>query len=259
MKPLNKNSITFLGTGTSVGIPMIGCPCEVCHSSDIRDQRMRTSALVRYHDQNILIDMGPDLRTQLLTNHITHIDAIVLTHSHRDHVAGFDDIRALNFLYGTKVPLYSSLVTWESIKKQFYYAFDNKEYTSLPEVQFDEIKEHSISINSSKIEVVEVLHGKMICYGYRFDNMAYITDCSYISEKEKEKLRDLDILVINSLRKTPHHSHFSLQETLDIIAELKPKHAYLIHLSHHMGFHEEVSATLPENVHIAYDGLTLSF
>lgn len=258
MKTLD-NYILFLGTGTSVGIPMIGCPCEVCQSKDSHDKRYRTSALIHFNGFDVLIDMGPDLRSQLLINDIKHIDAILVTHSHRDHVAGFDDIRALNFLYQTKVPLFTNIETWESIKKQFYYAFNNTEYTSLPEVEFNEIVGDYIDFEKTNIEKINVLHGKMPCLGYRFNNMAYITDCSYIAPEEKEKLKNLDILILNSLRLTPHHSHYSLMETLEVIDELKPKKAYLIHLSHHMGRHQDISKLLPKNVEIAYDGLKINF
>jgi len=255
------NSILFLGTGTSVGVPMIGCRCEVCCSDDHRNKRLRTSALVCYGKQNILIDIGPDFRAQMLLNDVTQIDAILLTHPHRDHIAGFDEIRALNFLYESKVDLYANAMTWDSLKKQFYYAFMETDYTSLPKVQFHEIETSSMSIWFREIDItpIQVSHGKMPCLGYRIGDLAYITDANAIRDEEMEKLRNLDVLVLNALRKYHHPSHFTLEEALEIVAKLKPRRAYFTHLSHHMGRHADVELELPENVFLGYDGLRIGF
>jgi len=256
---MSQNSITFFGTGTSVGIPMVGCPCEVCHSSNLKDKRMRTSALIQYNSQNILIDIGPDFRTQALENNLSKIDAILVTHPHRDHVGGFDDIRALNFLYESQLDLYTNEFTWHSIQKQFYYAFEQSEYTSVPKVRFHSIHNKPFKHENIEIIPIHVWHGKMPCLGFRIGKLAYITDANAIDADELEKLKHLDILVINALRKTHHPSHFTLDEALAIIEQIQPKKAFLTHLSHHMGFHSEVQNELPNNVSIAWDGLKVEF
>jgi phosphoribosyl 1,2-cyclic phosphate phosphodiesterase len=254
-----ENKLLFLGTGTSVGIPMVGCPCEVCQSNNEKDKRLRTSALVSYQGRNILIDIGPDFRTQMLTNQISKVDAVLLTHPHRDHIAGFDEIRALNFLYETKVDLFANAFTWDSLKKQFYYAFMKTDYTSIPKVDYKEIDKEVFKFQDIDIQPINVLHGNMPCLGYRIGNLAYITDANAIAEDEMEKLYNLDVLVLNSLRKYHHPSHFTLEESLEVVAKLKPKRAYFIHLSHHMGKHDAVELELPKNVFLAYDGLQVSF
>jgi phosphoribosyl 1,2-cyclic phosphate phosphodiesterase len=238
---------------------MVGCPCEVCKSDDERDKRLRTSALIQYQDRNLLIDIGPDFRAQMLTHNISRIDAVLLTHPHRDHIAGFDEIRALNFLYDTKVDLFANSFTWESLKKQFYYAFMESDYTSVPKVDYTEISSDMFLANDIEILPISVLHGRMPCIGYRIGNIAYITDANFIAEEEMDKLAELDVLVLNALRKYHHPSHFTLDESLEVIKRLKPKKAYLIHLSHHMGKHELVEIELPENVFLAYDGLQVQF
>ncbi|MCE2964157.1 MAG: MBL fold metallo-hydrolase [Chitinophagales bacterium] len=254
-----ENKLIFLGTGTSVGVPMVGCPCEVCQSDDQKDKRLRTSAMIQFKDRNLLIDIGPDFRAQMLFNSITRIDAVFLTHPHRDHVAGFDEIRALNFLYETKVDLYANAFTWDSLKKQFYYAFMESEYTSVPKVEYSEIKNAPIRFQDIDIIPVQVSHGKMPCLGYRIGDLAYITDANAIADKEMEKLQNLEVLVLNALRKYHHPSHFTLEESLEIVAKLKPKKAFFTHLSHHMGKHVDVERELPENVFIGYDGLQVRF
>lgn len=253
------NKVLFLGTGTSVGVPMVGCPCEVCKSSDTRDKRLRTSAFIQYQNRNFLIDIGPDFRTQMLANNITQIDAILLTHPHRDHIAGFDEIRALNFLYETKVDLFANAFTWDSLKKQFYYAFIESDYTSVPKVDYKEVEQNSFQFQDIDITPIRVSHGKMPCLGYRIGNLAYITDANAIAEKEMEKLKDLDVLVLNSLRRHHHPSHFTLEESLEIVNKVNPKVAYFTHLSHHMGKHADVELELPKNVFLSYDSLQVTF
>lgn len=256
---MSKNRLRFLGTGTSVGIPMIGCSCEVCSSHNAKDKRLRTSAFIQYEGKNILIDIGPDFRQQMLQNRITQVDAILLTHPHRDHIGGFDDIRALNFLYESKIPLYATEFTWHSLKKQFYYAFQESDYTSLPMVIYNEISSESFNFQGIEITPIQVMHGKMPCLGFRIGNLAYITDANHIEESEIEKLKGLDILVLNALRKYHHPSHFTLDEAITIVRKTSPKNAFFTHLSHHMGMHDIIQKELPSNIHIAYDGLKLEF
>lgn len=256
---MTPNKITFLGTGTSVGVPMIGCGCEVCRSTHIRDYRLRTSALIQYLGRNILVDIGPDFRQQMLTHHISHIDAVLLTHPHRDHIAGFDDIRALNFVHHREIPIYANAYTWDSLTKQFYYAFQPSDYASMPKANYHEIDTQIFQIQDIPIMPIQLRHGSMPCLGFRIGNVAYITDASWIEPSEYDKLKDLDILVLNALRKYHHPSHFTLDEAIAEVNKIKPQRAYFTHISHHMGFHEEVSGELPDNVHLAYDGLTLEF
>jgi phosphoribosyl 1,2-cyclic phosphate phosphodiesterase len=254
-----QNKLTFLGTGTSVGVPMIGCNCVVCLSENELDKRLRSSAYVQYQGKKILIDIGPDFRYQALKYGLTELDAILLTHPHRDHIGGFDDIRALNFMHEKSFHLFANSFTWESLKKQFYYAFMATDYTSNPSVNYVEIDSIPFQIDEINIIPIQVMHGNMPCLGFRFGNLAYITDASYISDSELDKLKNLDILVINALRKTTHPSHFTLDQTLEIIKILQPKKAFLTHLSHHMGLHSEIQNELPKNVWIGHDGLELEF
>lgn len=254
-----QNKFQFLGTGTSVGVPMIGCECEVCKSKNKLDKRLRSSIFIDYQGQKILIDIGPDFRYQALKYNLTDLDAVLLTHPHRDHIGGFDDIRALNFMHDKSFHLYANSFTWESLKKQFYYAFMESDYSSNPSVHYLEIDSNPFYVNEVEIIPIFVLHGNMECLGFRFGSMAYITDANYISEKEMEKLKNLDVLVINSLRKAKHPSHFNLEESLQIIHNLKPKKAFLTHISHHMGLHETIQKELPENISLGYDGLEVKF
>jgi phosphoribosyl 1,2-cyclic phosphate phosphodiesterase len=260
MSQSNKgNSITLLGTGTSVGIPMVGCTCEVCLSPDIEDKRLRTSAFVVYEGKHILIDIGPDFREQALRNQINKIDAIVLTHPHRDHIGGFDDIRGLNFVQEKSIALFANTLTWNSLKKQFYYAFDNLEYDAVPKVNLTLIENDIIDFEGIQIIPIHVMHGNMPCVGYRFGKMAYLTDVNFIPESEFEKLQDLDILILDSLRIKSHPSHFSLDESLAVAARIGAKKTYLIHLSHHMGRHHAMKSHLPENVFFGIDNQVINF
>jgi len=252
-----KIKVTLLGTGTSVGVPMVGCPCEVCQSSDVRDQRLRTSAMIEIADKRILIDIGPDFREQGLRYHIDRIDAILLTHPHRDHVGGFDDIRALNFLHQKPVPLFANDYTWQSLKKQFYYAFGNNDYNALPEVVFHEIQNNPFAFEEIEITPIHVMHGSMPCVGFRIENFVYITDCNLIPETEFEKMKNVDTLVLNALRKTSHPSHFSLEEAIETCRKINPKRVYFTHISHHLGFYREVMKELPASMELGYDGLEI--
>ncbi|MBU4537767.1 MAG: MBL fold metallo-hydrolase [Weeksellaceae bacterium] len=252
--------LKFLGTGTSQGIPVIGCHCEVCTSSNPKDQRYRSSALVTTDgSKKILIDCGPDFRMQMLDNKEDHLDAILLTHEHNDHVIGLDDVRPLIFRTGKDVSLYCVKRVGDEVKQRFSYAFANVKYPGAPSFEMHEI-DKEFHLFDTEVIPVEVMHYKIPILGFKFKNLAYITDASYITELEKEKLKNLDYLILNCIRKENFHpAHFILPQVLELFEELKPKKMYLTHISHHLGTHGETQDELPENVHLAYDGLELQF
>lgn len=245
--------VKILGTGTSLGVPIIGCSCEVCKSTNPKDHRLRTSAHIEIDNYHIQIDVGPDFRQQMISTQIMDIDTILITHEHNDHISGLDDIRPFNFKYKKALDLYASPRVLSEIKKNFYYAFGEDRYPSAPRMHLHEIPTHTFDLGSHKIEPIEVLHGSLTVLGFRFENFAYITDANYIAPESMSKLAELDVLVINALRKTPHPTHFMLEETLSLIDSLRPKKAYLTHISHDMGLFDEISKELPENVFLAYD------
>lgn len=247
--------VTLLGTGTSQGVPIVGCTCDVCTSSDPRDQRLRTSAFVEVDGLNLLIDAGPDLRQQLLANKITNIDAILLTHEHTDHVGGIDDVRPVNFLNHKSIDIYGLPRTLGIVKKNFDYAFAEHKYPGVPQLQLKTIKDDKFTIGNTEITSIHVMHLAMPILGYRIHDFAYITDGSFISPKELAKMHNLDTLVINALGIKEHYSHFNLKHALAIIDELKPKRAFLTHISHNMGKYEDVIKMLPANVLPGCDGL----
>jgi len=251
-------TVTFLGTGTSQGIPVIGSNHPVCLSTDPKDKRLRVSALVEFEGYNILIDCGPDFRVQMLTNQITHIDAILYTHEHNDHTAGLDDIRPYFFRQGD-IPIYAHKRVLDSLKKRFEYIFESEnKYPGAPSVAVNEIQNAPFKFKELDIIPVNVMHNRVQVFGFRIANFAYLTDVKTIEEEEIEKLRGVKVLVINALRKEKHHSHFNLEDALEFINNVKPERAYIIHISHVMGFHEEVQAQLPENVFLAYDNLKIT-
>ncbi|MCZ4693910.1 MBL fold metallo-hydrolase [Ancylomarina euxinus] len=249
--------LTFLGTGTSQGIPIIACKCPVCLSTDKKDKRLRTSAMVEVDGQNIVIDSGPDFRYQMLRAQIEKLDAILFTHEHKDHTAGLDDVRAFNWVNKKAVDIYAEERVQASLKQEFAYVFAEFRYPGIPQLKLWTVENKTFYINGTEIVPIRAKHFKLPVYGYRIDGLAYITDANYISDKEKEKLQGLKVLVLNALRKEKHLSHFTLAEALALIEELKPEKAYLTHFSHQLGFHEEISKELPENVFMAYDGLKI--
>jgi len=240
--------ITALGTGTSQGIPHIGCHCQVCHSQDPMDKRLRSSILVESTQTKVLIDIGPDFRTQFLANNLSTIDALLITHEHNDHIIGLDDIRAINQAQNKVIPLYANARVNQILRHRFEYIFSSKPYSSAPKLQLIDVQEQSFLVGDISVEPIKVVHGNLQIMGYRMNEMAYITDGSYIISEEKEKLKDLKVLIINALRHKKHPTHFSLEEALDLIDELKPTKAYLTHISHRMGKTAEWSKVLPENV-----------
>ena len=247
--------VTFLGTGTSQGVPVIACSCEVCNSLDFRNKRLRVSVHVAVGGKSFVIDTGPDFRQQMLQERIEKLDAILFTHEHKDHTAGLDDVRAFNFRQKKNMPAYGRPSVLDQLKKEFAYAFAEVKYPGTPNIDLKTIDNKAFEVEGVEVLPIEVLHYKLPVYGYRIKDFTYITDANDISSAEKEKIKGSKVLVLNALRKTDHISHFTLQEALDLIEELKPEKAYLTHISHQMGLHKEVSKELPKNVYLAYDGL----
>ena len=250
--------ITFLGTGTSQGIPVIGSDHPVSFSKDPRDKRLRSSILIEYDNYNFVIDCGPDFRQQMLRTNCRKLDAIIFTHEHADHTTGIDDVRPFFFRQG-KIPIYLHKRVLESLHERFAYIFDPKQkYPGAPDFEVNLInKENDFNLFGLNITPIESLHLRLPVLGFRIGKFAYLTDVKTISEIELEKLKELDTLVINSLRYEPHPSHLNIEEALDIVNSINPKKTYFTHISHNMGFHKEVCDKLPESVSLAYDGLVL--
>ena len=248
--------ITFLGTGTSQGVPVIACQCAVCRSEDIRDKRLRSSVLISHKGQQFIIDTGPDFRQQTLRENVNHLDFVLLTHGHKDHIAGLDDIRAFNHIQDKPMDIYADELTCEAVTREFYYVFAKNKYPGVPELNLHAVGEQSFTANNITIEPIHVLHYKLPILGFRIDNMAYITDASHIEENELNKLRNLDILIINALRMEKHYSHFSVEEVVAVAEYIRPKRTYFTHISHHLS-HETGSKILPKNMELAWDGLVV--
>ena len=249
--------LTFLGTGTSQGVPVIACACEVCTSLNTKDNRLRTSAMLEVDEKIIVFDSGPDFRQQMLREKVSKLDAIIFTHEHKDHVAGLDDVRAFNFITNKPIDVYASHNVQIALKREFHYVFSEKDYPGIPKIHLHTITNDSFRINQTKFIPIELLHYKLSVFGFRVNNLTYITDANFIPEKEFDKIAGTDILVLNALRKKKHLSHFTLKEALGIIDKVKPKKAFLTHISHLMGLHDEVQNELPANVFLAYDGLVV--
>ena len=250
--------VTFLGTGTSQGVPVIACSCSVCQSVDFRDNRLRSSILIEVEGNNFVVDTGPDFRQQMLRGNVNQLDAVLFTHEHKDHVAGLDDVRSFNFFQKKDMPVYGRDAVLNILKKEFSYAFTAVKYPGVPQIELNEIENKPFDVNGVEITPIDVKHYKMPVFGFRIKDFAYITDANYISDLEKEKLEGVKVLVLNALQKEEHISHFTLEEALALIVELRPEKAYLTHLSHRMGKHNDVVKELPEGVEIAYDGLKIS-
>lgn len=252
-------NIYFLGTGTSQGIPIIGSTHPVCKSTDYKDKRLRVSLWISWENHSYVIDCGPDFRQQMLASDCQKVDGILFTHEHSDHTAGLDDIRPFNFRQG-EMPIYAHQRVIENLKKRFEYVFEiENRYPGAPSVKTIEVINNQPFVLGGKTVIpIDVMHGDLQVFGYRVDDFAYLTDVKTVAPEEVEKLKNLDVLVLNALRITPHNTHFNLQEALDFIALVQPKKTYLTHISHLLGFHEDVQNELPENVFLAYDNLTIT-
>ncbi|MFZ1786252.1 MAG: MBL fold metallo-hydrolase [Ferruginibacter sp.] len=247
--------ITFLGSGTSSGVPMIGCQCEVCLSTDKKDKRLRSSILVESENTTIVIDTTPDFRYQMLRAGVKKLDAVLFTHPHKDHIAGLDDVRAFNYVEKKPMELYANSLTEEAIKREFAYAFSDKKYPGLPNLNLNTIDESPFIIGDIPVIPILVWHLKMPVLGFRFGNFTYITDANKIETEEKEKIKGSDIMVLNALRRESHISHFNLDEAVSIVRELAVPRAYFTHVSHQMGLHQAVNESLPLGMSLAWDGL----
>lgn len=250
--------VTFLGTGTSQGIPVIGSKHPVCLSENPKDKRLRVSVLVEWEGLNILIDCGPDFRSQMLTHKVERLDAILFTHEHNDHTAGLDDIRPFFFRQGD-IPIFAHKRVVESLKKRFEYIMSNdNKYPGAPSVKVNIIENKPFLFKKLPIIPIDAMHNRLQVFGFRLQDFAYLTDVKTVEAKEREKLKGVKVLVINALRQEAHHSHFNLEEALAFISEIKPNKAYITHISHLLGFHDEIQSTLPENVFLAYDNLKIT-
>ncbi len=252
--------LTFLGTGTSQGVPVIACNCPVCSSNNLKDNRLRTSVMIQRNDKTVVIDTGPDFRQQMLRENVKNIEAVVYTHEHKDHIAGMDDVRAFNYISKKNIPLYVNKLVEKALTREFYYAFGEINYPGVPKVHIVNIdKDSPFKIADIPFQPIEVMHYKLPVLGFRINDLCYITDVNYISDHEKEKIKGCKILILSALRKEKHISHFNLEEALELIAEIKPEKAYLTHISHQLGEHQKISEELPKNVFLAYDGLKVEF
>ena len=252
------SKIVFLGTGTSQGVPVIGCQCEVCRSPDFRDHRLRTSIALEGKKSRVVVDTGPDFREQMLREGMDYLDGVVYTHEHKDHLAGMDDVRPFNFLQKQPIVLRASERVEAALRRDFYYAFDDHRHGGVPHVQIERVCDfEGFEMGEMTWEQLPVMHGTLPIHGYRVDNVAYITDANMIPGPTLNRLAGLDILIVNALRHDVHYSHFSLSEALEVASKVAANKTYLTHVSHLMGKHETVQLELPEGVSLAYDGLVL--
>ncbi|MGE5424953.1 MAG: MBL fold metallo-hydrolase [Syntrophothermus sp.] len=247
--------ITFLGTGTSIGVPVITCDCPVCLSEDPRDKRLRTSVMLEIGQNTFVIDCGPDFRIQMLREKVNNLDAVIFTHEHRDHIAGLDDVRAFNYVLNKRIDIYGTQQVMDAIVTEFPYIFAETRYFGAPQLTIHPIENKPFRINDIEFIPIHCLHEKLPVMGYRIGDFTYITDASYISGDELEKIKGSKVVVLNALRNSKHVSHFSVGEAVEIIEKIQPEQAFLTHLSHFVGLHEEVNQKLPPFIKLAYDGL----
>ena len=246
--------ITLLGTGTSQGVPVIACHCNVCRSENLKDKRLRSSVMIEVDNSTFVIDTGPDFRQQMLREGVEDLDAVLFTHHHKDHVAGMDDIRAFNYRWKKDMQIYCSNRTEVALRKEFPYVFTTKKYPGTPKVEIKLFKNRPFKIQETTIIPIKVKHYMMTVFGFRIKDFVYLTDVSAISNAEKEKMHGADLIVLDALRKEKHISHFSLSQAVQLLKELKPKRALLTHISHYMGLHNEINSELPSNIKLAFDG-----
>ena len=250
--------ITFLGTGTSQGVPVIGCDCEVCSSLDFRDKRLRSSIHLQIGNKSLVIDTGPDFRQQMLREGIKQLDAVIYTHEHKDHTAGLDDIRPFNFAQNSDMPIYAQAAVLNQIRTEFSYIFSDRRYPGIPMVETRVIENRPFEVEGIAIHPIRVMHHKLPVFGYRINDFTYITDANHIPSEELKKIMGTRVLVINALQHTPHISHFNLQQALDMVRVIQPEKTYLTHISHKLGLHRDVEASLPDDVFVGYDGLKIT-
>ena len=251
--------LTFLGTGTSQGVPVIGCDCSVCRSVDTRDKRLRSSVMIEIEGKRLIIDCGPDFRQQMLRENVNSIDAILITHAHKDHIGGLDDVRAFNYFNNRPTDVYAAREVQGAIKREFSYAFGKNLYPGVPEIDLHLIGNHPFEVAGKTIIPIKALHFQdHYVFGFRIGDLTYITDAINIPDKELKKMEGSRVVVINALRKKKHYSHFNLEEAVAILERLKPEQGYLTHISHQMGLYEEVEKELPSFIHQAYDGVKVT-
>jgi phosphoribosyl 1,2-cyclic phosphate phosphodiesterase len=250
--------ITFLGTGTSQGVPVIGCECEVCRSLDYRDKRLRTSIHIEFDGLSLIVDTGPDFRQQALREGIKKLDAVLFTHAHKDHTAGLDDVRAYNFIQQKTMPVYGTIDVHDQLKREYHYVFSGAKYPGIPQLNLIELSGDDFEINGRQIITLPVFHLKLPVLGFRFGDFSYITDANFIPDETLRKLRGTKVLVLNALQKEKHVSHFNLDEAIAMAQKIGAETTYFIHMSHKMGMHKDVEKILPPNIKLSYDGLALS-
>ena len=260
MKLMKHHSVQleFLGTGTSQGVPVIGCTCSVCLSKDKRDNRLRSSVIITVNGKKIVIDTGPDFRYQMLRSGNIDVDAVLFTHEHMDHISGLDDIRAINFIQRKNMPLYGSVGVEESLHRIYHYAFTKNPYPGVPVIDFNLIQNKPFEILGVPVIPIYVKHGRMPVFGFRFGDLTYITDARYIEEEELEKVKGSRIVILNALRKEEHFSHLNLEQALGLMEKIKPEQGYFTHVSHLLGKYADIEKELPANISLAYDGLIVN-
>jgi len=258
LKWIYRVNITFIGTGTSQGVPIIGCDCNVCVSTDKKDKRLRTSVLVQTEGIHLVIDTGPDFRYQMLRSNVKKLDAVLFTHSHKDHIAGLDDIRAYNYIQQKAMDVYATEETQQALRREFSYIFENANYPGVPQLTLHNIfADQPFTVHGIAIQPIKVIHYQMEVLGFRIGDFTYITDANYIAPEKLDIAKGSKVLVLNALRHQKHVSHFTLAEAIEIAKEVGAERTYFTHISHQLGLHEEVEASLPTGMHLAYDCLTI--